>query len=252
MRQGALRGRCPSQNRKEFQMDINQLNAIRQTIELAIKQEQETAHLEGQLRDNLDQLHQAISLPICNSVASLLGFVVRYIEHVPDFLEAMSNMSYEAGIDAETQAVIDIALGFFLNPPDTLSDQSGLAALMDEAYLSHRLMEEVNDRFIGRCGILLMPMDMTRSNLIVHHLIGEPFSNHLDAMVQFSVDKLMNQQQLFDNPLFLDYVELHKARGWTSELERWPCLAKDLAIGLNFGIAEGVEHGYLARASTLH
>ena len=233
-------------------MGIQPINDIRNIVDRTVQQEKDAGQLEKYLRGNLEQLHQAINLPPGNSVATLVGFVVRYIEHVPNFLEAMYKLSQEAGIENDTQVFITITLDFFLNPPENLSEQSGLMALMDEAYLAHRLMEEVNDRFIGRCGIPLVPMDMTRSNLIVHHLIGEPFANNLDEVVHFSVEQLMDKQKIFDNPLFLDYVIRHREKGWRQELQRWPCLAHDLSIGLNFGIAEGVEHGYLSRLNTLH
>lgn len=165
-----------------------------------------------------------------------MNFVIHYVEHVPDFIEAVSNITNDAGIYEYSDQFIDIARNYFLNPPSSVSEHkdSGLIGLMEEAYLAHRFMEEVNDRFIGQLGIPLAPMDMTRSNIIIHHLIGEPFANELDDAVHFSVESLMAKGKAFESEAFLAYVSEHKNQGWSKELERWPCLARDLSITLRF------------------
>ena len=222
-------------------MEFKKINEIRETSRLAKAHEARTAHLAGLLNASADELHSAIQLPEQDSVPTLLNFVVKYIEHVPDFVEAISTLTHDAGIYDYTSAFVRIAQDYFLKPPEVVTDHTGLDALMDEAYLAHRLMEEINDRFIGRCGIPLAPMDMTRSNIIIHHLIGEPFANELDLAVQYSVESLMTKERVFSQGLFLKYVEEHKHRGWSEELRRWPCLAKDLAIDLSFSEPSGDE-----------
>jgi hypothetical protein len=215
-------------------MDTRDVDAIRNTINMAKLQEQKTDHLHHLLQQQLPQLHNAIQLPEEDSVSALADFVTRYIEHVPDFIEAIEHLTEQAGLYEHASVFLKIAKDYFLQPPTIVEGHSGMDALMDEAYLAHRLMEEINDRFIGRCGIPLAPMDMTRSNLIIHHLIGEPFANELDMAVQYSVELLMNQDKVFSTKQFQQYAEEHRHRGWAEELERWPCLAGDLAINLNF------------------
>ena len=212
----------------------DQLTTIRKTIALASAQEQSSGHLARSLGNAVTSMHNAIELPQKDAVKVLLQFVESYIEHVPSFIEAITDLTREAGIYAYAQTLLDIAEDFFLKPPDMIAKHTGLGAMLDEAYLAHRLMEEVNDRFIGRCGIPLAPMDMTRANIIVHYLIGEPFANELDHVVQYSVEVLMNREKVFEDKAFLNYVAVHKSRGWSEELARWPCLAKDLAINLSF------------------
>ena len=43
---------------------------------------------------------------------------------------------------------LDTAEDYFLNPPQHLPADGGLEALLDEAFLAHRLLEEVNDHHI--------------------------------------------------------------------------------------------------------
>lgn len=210
------------------------MDAIRATIQRAKAHESETGHLSQLLLNEIPKLHSAIRLPEDNAVETLLQFITRYIEHVPDFVEAISHVTYQANVFEYAETFLRIAKDYFLHPPEVIDGHLGMDALMDEAYLAHRLMEEVNDRFIGYCGAPLAPMDMTRSNLIVHHLIGESFANELDLAVQYSVELCMSKQKVFGHKGFQDYIAMHKQHGWTDELKAWPCLADDLAISLDF------------------
>ena len=70
--------------------------------------------------------------------------------------------------------------------------------------------------------------------------------------VQYSVELLMNQERVFENQTFLDYISDHKQRGWSEELQRWPCLANDLAINLNFENNAVLTTEYDPGLDTLH
>lgn len=215
-------------------MDNADVLLIRQTIQQAKANEAETGHLHALLQKEIPKLHNAIRLPEHHEVEALLDFIIRYIEHVPDFVEAISHLTNEARVYEYAETFLRIAKDFFLNPPELINGRQGMDALMDEAYLAHRLMEEINDRFISYCGTPLAPMDMTRSNLIIHHLIGEPFANELDLAVEYSVELCMNKEKVFENPAFRQYLAEHRRDGWGKELDAWPCLAEDLDIRLNF------------------
>lgn len=211
----------------------DKLTQIHRLIATASQQEQASAQLATMLAARLERLHDAIRLPPQEAPQFLANFVLRYISQVPAFIEAISEITKEAGIFEGVLPLLDIASDYFLSPPQIIGDHCQLAALLDEAYLAHRLLEEVNDRFIGYCGIPLAPMDMTRANVIAHELIGEPFANELDQAVLFSAELLLNQYS-FAGESFQHYIALHKSRGWSQELQRWPCLAEDLAIVLDF------------------
>lgn len=214
-------------------MCLKPLDEIRALIQRAKARDIETGRLSQVLEQRSVRLHEAIKLPPDQAAPALRDFVVRYIEHVPEFIGAIDAMTREAGISHRVEPLLNIACDYFLSPPDLVQDHSQLEALLDEAYLSHRLLEEVNDRFIGHCGIPLAPMDTTRANVIAHELIGEPFANELDQAVLFSAELLLNEHP-FEGDNFERYIEQHKSRGWSKELSRWPCLATDLEIDLRF------------------
>lgn len=215
---------------------------IRRLIAHAREQDNRSDKLLDMLGERVRHLHNAISLSDRGANRQLAEFVVRYIEQVPNFIEAISAITREAGIYLRVEPLLTIACDYFLSPPDIVSGHSQLEALLDEAYLAHRLLEEVNDRFIGYCGIPLAPMDMTRANVIAHELIGEPFANELDQAVLFSAELLLNQYR-FEGQDFEAYVRAHRHRGWSEVLERWPCLTEDLAIDLRLpGPEKGMVH----------
>lgn len=209
------------------------LNPIRQLIAQAQAQDSASEKLLEFVECRRAHLHTAIKLPEDQASKGLADFILRYIKHVPDFIEAIRTMAQEAGIYHEVEPLLKIASDYFLSPPSIIDPHSQLEALLDEAYLAHRLLEEVNDRFMAKSGIPLAPMDMTVANVIAHELIGEPFANELDQAVLFSAELLLNEHK-FETGNIADYVSTHKSRGWTEETERWPCLVDDLAISVEF------------------
>ncbi len=206
---------------------------IRESIDHAIEHEAKSHSLRIYVATQIPKLHHAIGLPDSDSPEALIGFLNRYIEHVPDFLDALIDIAQSAGIYPFIEKLIHVAQSYFKHPPDLVGDHQGLLALVDEAYLAHRLMEEVNDRVLMLCGIPLIPMDMSFSNIIVHALLGDEFANQLDIAVHFSMESLFEDFSIDDNAEFKAYVALHKAQGWTELLHEWPCLAGDSSIVLN-------------------
>lgn len=211
------------------------LNPIRQLIRHAQEQDSASGKLLEFVEYRKGQLHDAIKLPADKATKDLADFVVRYIKHVPDFIDAIRAMAQEAGIHHDVEPLLKIASDYFLSPPSIVDPHSQLQALLDEAYLAHRLLEEVNDRFMAKSGIPLAPMDMTIANVIAHELIGEPFANELDQAVLFSAELLLDEQG-FSGAQIEDYVIAHKLNGWSQELERWPCLVEDLSISVKFDL----------------
>lgn len=220
-----------------------ELRSIRLAIRQAIEQEHSAGLFLKVLRKNFTKLHSAIALVGTDGQPNatpdtLLAFVISYIRHVPDFMEAVNKIGELHNIQAVTTPFLRIIGDFFLSPPELVEGHTGLDALLDEAYLAHRIIEEVNDHIIARFGIPLAPMDMTSANLVVHSLIGEPFANDLDHAVQYSVEMLMmrgsNLDQYLVSDAFQRYVGSHQRKGWTEELNQYPCLACDLSVELRF------------------
>lgn len=206
--------------------------AIREQISRAQQHEADTGLLARQLAVQLPHLHTAITLPELDKNAVMTRFISAYIDQVPDLLDAANDVAREAGIESQIKPVLKIAEQFFVQPPHVMEGHTGLESLLDEAYLAHRLVEEVNDLYIKHFNQPLIPLDTTVANLIAHQLIGETFANELDEVVHHAVDEMLD-----DESFALESVEAYRktlsspdtGKAWS----RWPCMSKQLGIGLD-------------------
>ncbi|MBX8601968.1 hypothetical protein K5D40_06910 [Pseudomonas cichorii] len=205
--------------------------ALREQIQRAHQHEAETGQLLKQLETQLPHLHPAIDLPEVDAKGVLTRFVSAYIELVPDLLDAAHEVAVQAGIEGQIKPVLKIAEHFFTTPPAIMDGHEGLDSLLDEAYLAHRLVEEVNDLYIKHFGQPLIPSNTVVASVIAHQLIGEEFANQLDEAVHHAVDQLLNEESFA-----LESVETYRDRLGSADTEaawkRWPCLSRQLGIGL--------------------
>ncbi len=200
-------------------------------IARAKKQEPHSLDLQNHIESILPHLHHTITLPEDQPTSSLTVFIIRYIENVPDFMDVLCNMMHEAGVYKHGENLISIIAEFFLCPPHATLEHSGLHALIDEAYLAHRLLEEMNDRLIMLCGTPLTPMDMTLSNIIIHEVLGDEFANELDLAVHYAIESLFDTPN--PNTPIAEFIrQFSQAQ---KPCNQWPCLAEDSAIALKFG-----------------
>lgn len=206
--------------------------ALREQIERAHAHEEATGQLRLQLERQLPALHPSITFESSDPKDALVAFVSAYIEQVPDLIDAAATVAREAGIESQIKPVLQIAEDYFFTPPHIMHGHEGLDCLLDEAYLAHRLVEEVNDLYIRHFSQPLIPLDTTVANLIAHQLIGESFANQLDEVVHHSVDNLLDEDSFT-----LESVQAYKSTLTSPETgaawKRWPCLSRQLGIGLD-------------------
>ena len=205
--------------------------ALRQLIQRAHQHEAATGQLARQLDTQLERLHPSIRLPVEDAQGVLERFVAAYIDQVPELLDAADAVAREVGITAQIKPVLKIAEEYFLQPQALLNGHDGLDGLLDEAYLAHRLIEEMNDRYIRQFGQALIPMDTTVANLIAHQLIGEEFANQLDDAVHQTVEGMLNPSR-FDPQLLQAYREQLDNPQVTAAWQNWPCLSRHLGVEL--------------------
>ncbi len=205
--------------------------ALREQILRAHQHEASTGQLTRQLESQLPHLHPAIQVPDVDAQGVMTRFVAAYIDQVPDLLDAANEVAREAGIESQIKPVLKIAEHFFIQPPAIMAGHEGLDSLLDEAYLAHRLVEEINDLYIKHFGLPLIPLDTTVANLIAHQLIGEAFANQLDEAVHHAIDEMLNEESFA-----LESVESYRERLNSPDTQaawkRWPCLSRQLGVEL--------------------
>lgn len=164
---------------------------IRNLIAAAILQEEDSSLFRARLGRQLPRLQKRLILPESEPVTALLSFIAAYIESVPGSISLVTAVSKQLGFHRYVAPFLHIAEDYFIQPPSDIDTDSGLEALLDESFLAHRLLEEVNDYHITHLGHPLLPVDMTQANIIVHHLLGEPLANRLENLVQYASSQLL-------------------------------------------------------------
>jgi hypothetical protein len=210
--------------------------ALREQITQAQEHETKTGDLLRQLELQLPHLHPAIHLPDVDARGVLTRFVIAYIEQVPDLLDAANEVARQAGIESQIKPVLKIAEQFFISPPAIMEGHEGLDGLLDEAYLAHRLVEEVNDLYITHLRQPLIPVNTTVASVIAHQLIGETFANQLDEVVHHAIDQMLDEESFS-----LESVEAYREKLASPDTEaawkRWPSLSRQLGVGLEMECA---------------
>jgi hypothetical protein len=170
---------------------------IRAKISAAVTAEAESGQLRRCLEQQLPLLRSKLVLPEQEPVAALLRFITDYIESVPGCLQLVTAVSKQMGFYAYAAPFLDMAQDYFLQPPPELPPDNGLEGLLDEAFLAHRLLEEVNDHHIRHLRRPLLPVDMTETNVIVHHLLGDALANTLDQKVNRTATQLLGREYVW-------------------------------------------------------
>lgn len=171
---------------------------IREIIAAALQQESESHQLRSRLERELAELRRTLLLPEKEPIDALMAFICRYVESVPGCLRLVTAVSKRLGFFDYAAPFLHLAEDYFLHPPQDLPQDGGLEALLDEAFLAHRLLEEVNDHHIRHLQRPLLPVDMTEANIIVHHLLGDDFALRLEQLVQHTASGLLDREHVWE------------------------------------------------------
>ena len=123
-------------------------------------------------------------------------FIKEYIEHVPALLEDLDSAARQAGIIVQINPILEAVEGYFFTPVDIIPDHLGLLGLMDDAYLTHCLIQVLSDSYRDQSGNSFLPLDMSQINQIIRGLIGEPQASTLDTFVINVLNTVVIQQSL--------------------------------------------------------
>jgi hypothetical protein len=209
---------------------------IRDKISLAKRRENDDHALMIFLEQLPLAIHKNINLPREYPTLALHKFLVDYIELAPSIIDAATQCARETSVFEHVGPFISVANQFFMKPLSALChDPNSLLGMLDEAYLAHRLIEEANDQLLERVGYPLIPVELTRSNIIVHGIIGEPYANELDAIAENLSLQMLALDNVYHTEAFAQQVRREKDSGhWDQVWSRWPCImaSKDISLKL--------------------
>ena len=172
-------------------------DSLRDIINRAIEREASTGELRAHFEARVATLSERLLLPEDAPAEALVTFASRYIRSVPGCLRLVTAVSHQMGFAEYAAPFVHLAQDYFLHPPDTLPEALGLKGLLDEAFLAHRLLEEVNDHHIRHVQRPLLPVDMTEANIIVHHILGDELASKLEQLVQYTGSQLLGKEHVW-------------------------------------------------------
>lgn len=146
-------------------------------------------------------------------VAKIVAFVTDYIEHAPVLMTAIEEAAARNGTQADVQPILDATSYYFLASDDIIPDRYGLVGLLDDAYLTHILMEEISDRYKLRFGRSLLPIEAHGLNTFIRRLIGVPFINILDEHLAATMESLSVESDVNRIMAALEQIDLVSAPG---------------------------------------
>lgn len=129
-------------------------------------------------------------------VQKVINFISEYIEHALALMNLIEDAAANSGVQHDVQPILDATEDYFLTADDVIPDHLGLVGLVDDAYLTHKLMQAISDRYRSQSGESLLPLEPHDDNAFVRRLIGEPFVTILDDHVAATLDSLTVQQNI--------------------------------------------------------
>ena len=172
-----------------------QTNVIRKMIKEANAIERQTGILRSAL-ENLSQL-RGVHLNT-QQMNDVIQFIKQYVDHAPALLDQITSVANEAKIYNQIEHILDAAVQYFLAPEDVIPDHLGLLGLVDDAYLTHCLVQALSDDYQAQTGNSLVPSDLTKANMFIRGLIGEPGASMLDQAVMATINGPTIQQSMMN------------------------------------------------------
>jgi len=166
-------------------------------IRAKVKEGRIVEQQSGVLRRAIVNLSKLNGVSVTESeVEKVIDFVTEYIEHAPTLMMIIEEAAVTNGAQPDVQPILDATEDYFLAPDDIIPDHFGLVGLLDDAYLTHTLMEAISDRYESQTGKSLLPIEAHQTNMFVRRLIGEPFVSILDEHVSTTLEDLSGEQNI--------------------------------------------------------
>jgi hypothetical protein len=76
-------------------------------------------------------------------------------------------------------------------------------------------------------------MDVTKANIIIHHLLGETLANSLDDVVEETARQMTSKDIVYSSEKFKKYVEIRRGKGWDQVWRQWSDMTRFLEVDLS-------------------
>ncbi len=210
-------------------MSPEKLYRVREVIAKEKAADVNYAQRELWLMEKTVKLHRLIALPEGKEFGTLGRFIEAYVDFLPDCLEHFNEVATRSNISAYTDIFLNLAIEYFITPPEGITLETGFGHLIDEAYMAHRLLEELNDRCLNHLGGPAMPADTAYANIIMHSIIGDGFANELDMAVHYTIEANAEKEKAV-----LANLKPSPIAQVAEAAKNWPVFGEELLVGINF------------------
>lgn len=187
------------------------LAAVLNIIDQARRQEAHSGEFLRQMREKATCLPARVAIEGYQPAMCLFQFAIEYIEMAPRLIDCIDDCARKSGRRRLFDPFIQTAICCFTQPALIFTHTNSLDGLLVKAYLCHRLMEEMYENNLSTRRSKLVDLEVTRANLLVHQLIGEPFANELDESITLTALNLAGSPDYYELNLDPFVSELRKA-----------------------------------------
>jgi len=213
---------------------LSHISAIREQIQTIVNHNDSTPAMESLIHRELTALCSAFPIEKAVATKALPMFIHRYIESSADYLEVYADLAHLARLEPYTHTLLQQAESYFFEPPAIINNStSAIEQLLAQAYLCHRLLEELNDQVATMRGLILAPIDTTDSNIIIHTLLGDDLANTLDQSILIQLELATPNSVIFNDETVKELTSMRQQQGWDDIKERWPCLNEEVTTLLS-------------------
>jgi hypothetical protein len=118
------------------------------------------------------------------------------IDAIPAILEQMTSAAQQAGVAHLVAPLAQQVAGYFLEERDLVADRAGTLGLLDDAYLAHAFLLQVNVAYQQSAGRPLLPVDPAPTVRVLREILGPQVTGPLDASVVQGVNEAVNRSQM--------------------------------------------------------
>jgi AcrR family transcriptional regulator len=194
-------------------MKAVQIQQLKDVIATELARQQASSVYQQWLDERATNLHELVALPAGRERATLVEFLDAYIEFLPACFEYFTRVSEAANIGDYADVFLGIAMGYLMTQPEN----GPRDMLVHEAFMAHRIFEELNDRCGRLLGEPVIAQDNAMANIVVHGLIGDAFANELDVAVHFALETHRDKEVEM-----IDKLTSRPEHHWLAATENWP------------------------------
>lgn len=178
-------------------MKTKKIKKIQKMVRKAVGEDQRTGGLARAVND-LAKMRGVSLQP--QQAEEICSFIREYVEHAPALIDQIGAAARDAQVADEIDPLLAAAGEYFFAPHDVIPDHLGLVGLVDDAYVTHMLIQGASEFIRNRTGKPLLQADYSQLNLFIRGVIGEPHASVLDSGVAVALQGPMLEQMLGSLP----------------------------------------------------